>query len=162
MPLTTSTWHWSSKHRMFSLSCQAGRFLLCSSIDLKRRDDCVGGKKKNSGKRWQKKEETRGVRGHHGDAFSRGDGPKTLTHLLLGKLSAQLAVFLQHVVHLGAVLAHRPLPQIDVAFALNWDGGGPVLFIPVGLLRLSRLLNFKRIWCYVSVKICTAVDSNDN
>lgn len=93
-----------------------------------------------------KKEEKRGVRGHHRDTFSHsGGGPTSFTHLLLGKLSAQLAVFLQHVVHLGAVLAHRPLPQIDVAFALHWDeGGSHVLFIPGELLCLSHLLNFKK------------------
>lgn len=102
-----------------------------------------------------KNKDKRGVRGHHEDAFSQGCGPKSLTHLLLGKLSAQLAVFLQHVVHLGAVLANRPLPQIDVAFALHRDGGGHVFFIPVKLLRLSHLLNLKKIMCYSPVKICS-------
>lgn len=49
MPLTTSTWLCSSNPRIFSLSCQAGRFFLCSSIDLKRRDDCIRGQNRKRG-----------------------------------------------------------------------------------------------------------------
>lgn len=39
IPLTTSTWHWSNRSRIFSCSCQAGSLLLCSNMDSKRLDD---------------------------------------------------------------------------------------------------------------------------
>lgn len=69
---------------------------------------------------------------------------KLFIYLLLVKLSAQFAVFLQHVVHLHVMFVDHPLPQIDIAFVLDRDGLVVIFFIlPIELLCLRCLFNFK-------------------
>lgn len=68
---------------------------------------------------------------------------KLFIYLLLVKLSAQFAVFLQHVVHLHVMFVDHPLPQIDIAFVLDRNGLVFIFILPIELLSLRCLFNFK-------------------
>lgn len=122
IPVTTRTWLCSSTRRMFSLSCHAGSFLLCSNMDVNRLDDWTRG-----GGRAQTL--------NHTHTLTTCLSPRTLIHQFPLELSAQLAVLLQMVVQLQCVLVGRLLPQVDVALVLHGDG-----LVFIFLLPLIQLL----------------------
>lgn len=126
IPVTTRTWLCSSTRRMFSLSCHAGSFLLCSNMDVNRLDDWTRGR--GGG------DQSTNIKPHT-HTLTTCLSPLTFTHHLPLELSAQLAALLQMVVQLQFVLVGYLLPQVDVALVLHGDG-----LVFIFLLPLVQLL----------------------